>query len=713
MHFLAPAVLAGLVAAGLPYLIHRIGKRRAVPVRFAAMQLLLRSERRVHARRRLREILLLLARTAVAASLPFIFARPFSEKTTDLPVVSFDSQAAVLILDDSASMQRSGGVTSLFARARGRAQGLARQFPSDSELAFLVTSAGSVPRIGELEPDRARIVEAIERTTCSARPADFTAAMRQASLILAGSNKAHRRIYLFTDLQATGWEDGAGLPTENAPEVIIDDVAGGAAWDNRAIVEARVEPSAESGPGSIAVTAEIADYSRQGRPAVGVTLRVDGSAVAQGAVELPPGGHARKRFLHSLPTGGVSAHNLVVEIDGDAFSLDDRRQMHFEMARTLRVLSVDGDPRTTRNEDEAFFFETALRNGVTGALVTSKLADDVSPDSLSAYTVVALLNVTAPSSVLASALERFVEGGGGLFVSVGDRVDTAVWNERMAKLLPQPLGLVRTAAALPGQRAGENVDERPAERLLPLDHRNPLLTVFPEQGEGLVSARFFKYMLLDPVRDTAARTVVLRYESGAPALVEREVGKGKVMLLTTTVDREWTDLPIRAGFLPLLRESVRHLVGDGDDDNSATLLVGEPRLLNFTGDTQTLEVTRPDGSVWVAKRELSGSSRSIAYDGTDQIGLYRVRAVGSDGSFVAQTAQDFAVNLDPRESDPARLAPEKRPDRIAVSSPGAKPPKHRVELWHALSAILILVLLAESLLSVRWRHARAVDESMM
>jgi hypothetical protein len=204
--------------------------------------------------------------------------------------------------------------------------------------------------------------------------------------------------------------------------------------------------------------------------------------------------------------------------------------------------------------------------------------------------------------------------------------------------------------------------------------------------------------------------VVLRYESGAPALVEGEVGKGRVLLLTTTVDREWTDLPIRAGFLPLMRESVRHLVGAADDDSAATLLVGEARMLTFTGDAQTLEVTRPDGSVWIGKREQVKSARTIVYDGTDQIGLYHVRAAGPDGSFVAETAQDFAVNLDPRESDPTRLAPEKRPDRIAVASPGAKPPKHRVELWHALSALLIVILLVESLLSVRWRRARAADE---
>jgi hypothetical protein len=710
LRFLAPALLLGIVAAALPYLIHRVGKRRALPVRFAAMQLLLGSERRIQSRRKLREILLMLARTAAAASLPFIFARPFSERATDLPVVTLDSQAAVIILDDSASMQRTSGGGTLFGRARARAQALARQFPSDSELALLVTAAGSPPRIGELEPDRARVIEAIESARCSARPADFTSAMRQAALILTASQRAHKRVYLFTDLQATGWEDGAGLPAERAPEVIIDDVAAGTALENRAIVEAHVEPSAEGGPGGIAVTAEIADWSARGTRALGVTLRVDGVGVAQGAVELSPGGHARKRFLHSLPGDGGSSHDLVVEIDKDAFPLDDRRQVHVEMARTLRVLCVDGDPRTIRNEDEAFFFEAALRNGIPGALVTTRLVDDVAADGLGTYTVVALLNVARPSQTLAAAIEKFVETGGGLLLTMGDRVDASLWNERMAKLLPQPLGLVRTASALPGQHSGETVDERPAERLLPLDRRHPLLSAFPEQGEGLVSARFFKYVLLDPVRDTAVRNVILRYESGSPALVEREVGKGRVILLTTTVDREWTDLPIRSGFLPLVRETARYLVGASDEDSAATLVVGEPRLLTFAGDVQMLEVTRPDGSVWVGKRERPGAAHALPFSSTDQIGLYRVRGANADGTFTRQAAQDFAVNLDPRESDPARLSPEKRPDRIAVKTGGAKAPKHRVELWHALSAALILLLLVESLLALRWRRAAAMDE---
>ena len=203
----------------------------------------------------------------------------------------------------------------------------------------------------------------------------------------------------------------------------------------------------------------------------------------------------------------------------------------------------------------------ALRNGLPGATVTIKLPDDVSPKSLGGTTLVALLNVAQPSQAMAAALARFVSAGGGLFISVGDRVDATTWNERMAKLLPQPLGLPRTASALPGQHASEIVDDRPAERLAPIDRSHPLLASFPERGEGLVSARFFKYMLLDPAPESAERSVILRYESGAPALVEKQVGKVHVMLLSTTVDRESTDLPIRTGFLPLVREAARRLVG--------------------------------------------------------------------------------------------------------------------------------------------------------
>ena len=215
---------------------------------------------------------------------------------------------------------------------------------------------------------------------------------------------------------------------------------------------------------------------------------------------------------------------------------------------------------------------------------------------LEAFGAIFLANVNQPSPALAAALQRYVESGGGLFISVGDRVDADAWNQTAKKLLPQPLGLKRSAAAAPGQGTeGETVDLRPAERLAPIDRRHPLLAAFPAKGEGLTSARFFQFLLLAPVPDAPGRRVVLRYENGAPALVEAEVGRGRVLLLTTTVDREWTDLPIRPGFLPLVQEATRFLAGAPSGDAAADLLVGERRELALGADDRRLEIIKPSG----------------------------------------------------------------------------------------------------------------------
>lgn len=703
MQFGAPSLLLGLLAAAIPWLVHLIGKRRATPVRFAAMQLLLRSEKRVSARRRLREILLLLARTAIAAALPLIFARPFTERAADVPAASLDAQSAVIVLDDSASLRRGRGGGMLFEQVKDKARALARQFPSDSELAVVLTSHGSSPPLAELTPERSRVLQMLEGIACSARPADFTAAMRRASLILAGSPREKRRIFLLTDLQAAGWEDGTGLPEKNAPEVIVIDVAP-TPWDNRAVVDLRAEPAVEGGLGGVSVTAEIADFTASGSQNVGVTLKIDGNVVTKGFVDIPAGGRAKKRFLHTLPAGSGSAHDIEVEIDDDAFRLDNRRLAHLELARTLRALIINGDARTVDKEDEPYFVQRALEAGDHGATLTTVVADDVPLDGLGAYTAIFVLNVGQPSPPLATALVRFVEGGGGLFLSVGSRVEAAIWNERLGKVLPQPLTVVRTASAIPGTHAGETIDDRPAERLGPMDRRHPLLSHFQAQGDGLSSARFFKYMLLEPVPDSSDRSVVLRFESGAPALVERSVGKGRVLLFASTVDREWTDLPIRPGFLPLVRESARRLVGASDSEASPALLVGQTRELPLAADDRRLEITKPDGSVWVAKNDRPGAPRTVGFADTDEPGLYRVSAAGPDGALTPRPGDAFVVNVDTRESNPARLAADKRPDRVQLAASGGQPPRRKVELWHALAGVMVLIVLFESILTIRWRR---------
>jgi hypothetical protein len=255
------------------------------------------------------------------------------------------------------------------------------------------------------------------------------------------------------------------------------------------------------------------------------------------------------------------------------------------------------------------------------------------------------------------------------------------------------------------------VDLRPAERLAPVDRRHPLLAAFPARGEGLASARFFQFLLLAPLPDAPGRRIVLRYESGAPALVEAQIGRGRVLLLTTTVDREWTDLPIRPGFLPLVQESARFLAGAPSGEATAPLLVGQRRELALGAEERRLEVVKPSGeSRWLSPSGTGGEARArrqVVFAETDEPGLYKVRAARTDGTTLERPDAAFVVVLDTRESNPARLAEDKRPDRERVRAEGETAPRRRLELWHALGAAIVVLVLIESMLTLRLKRGRA------
>ena len=487
-----------------------------------------------------------------------------------------------------------------FDVARARARDIVEHLSPDSEVALVLGVGGFG---GARSPSCPAIARACRRRwrgdRASARRADFAAALRRATQILGSSTRADRLVYVVTDLQATGWEDVSPAPAHGAVRRSSCSTPAAAKRGATArVVGLGAEPAPEEGAQGIAVVAEIANFAAEPAENLGITLRLDGAEVARGFVDVPAGGRARKRFVsHRLGRRAAGG-------GGDRsrrFPLDDRRACRVEASRGLRVLLVDGDPRTVRTEDEAFFLEAALRAGGIDFSVTTVLPDDLGNRDLTAYGAIFLANVARPSAAAAAALTRYVEDGGGLFISVGDRVDADSWNQTLKAVLPQPLGLKRSAAALPGARPeGETVDLRPAERLAPIDRRHPLLAAFPARGEGLASARFFQFLLLAPLPEAPGRRIVLRYENGAPALVEAEVGRGRVLLLTTSVDREWTDLPIRPGFLPLVQEAARYLAAVPSGDATATVTVGGKRELALGPDDRRIEIVKPGGeSRWL------------------------------------------------------------------------------------------------------------------
>jgi len=693
-------MLVGLLGAAVPIAVHLIGRRRARVVRFAAMDFLLGSNKRVARRLRLRELLLLAARILATVALALVLAKPYASCATEGPPVERGAQAAVLVIDNSlASTYELGGETLLAAAKREARQILADMGP-EADVALVTTAEGSTAP-EELERDHRLLRDRLDAIVSVPRPGRSSLALRRAAQLLETSNQAKKRVYLLSPLTAAEFEDDrAPWPEDGGPVLTVVDVAPGAELANLSVIGLKVEPDPDTGERGVRVTAELANYGVAAVDERRVSLSVAGTVVARGAVSLRPGETVEKAFSVPLPEASRIS-DVEFAVSDDPLALDNRRYVRAELREETRTLLVNGDPRTVRHEDELFYLETALRpgdRGDSGVSVSITNPDALGEVDLSDYDVIALVNVAALPEPEVARLAGWVDRGGGLLIAVGDRVNSDAYNASMRPLLPQEL---RDPVAV-AYGASESEKRGRALRLSKLESDHPVFAVFPRDADGLREATFETVMLLGPTTNVTERRVLARYSNGAAALVEARSGLGRVFLFTSSLDRDWNDLSIHPGYLPLVQRSVRYLARKQSDRRDSSGILGRQHVLSVSEEVARVEIEGPGGRRTVLEGDRVEKRERVAFADTDEPGFYRVAIAAANRSAVDRPDKAFAINLDPRASDLRRAPPEILPaSGSGKGTSDGKPPERRIELWHALAAALLGFLLLESLLLQR------------
>jgi hypothetical protein len=727
MGFLAPIMVAGIVAVAVPIAIHLIGRRRARTVRFAALDFLLATKRRTARRLRLRERLLLLCRAIACAAVALALAKPYASCERRGPEVARGPQAAVLVIDDSFAAGVIVDGRPWLKAAGDEARRILTQLGPEAEVAIVHTAEGA-EHPTELTRDHIKLRDQLLALEPTARPADTTRALAAAAQLLASSSHTRKTVYLLSLLAKSGLRDEPAWGS-GGPALVVDDLRP-SALANLAVTSLRAESQPGAGTRALAFDAEVGNFSPAGAVAAGapaggagsatgsagattveLSLSVGDRVVAKGRLDVPAGERRTKRFLATLPAG-VRAADASVSLTGDALAIDDRRWLRATLRDEVRVLLVDGDPRTVRRDDELFYLEAALRPGDrddSGAAVRVITPDDLAGVlghaqaatlDLAEFDVVVLANVPALPVDQVAALAAWVDAGGGLFIAPGDRVDESAYDHTMLPLLPQPL------ADPIDTTWGAGADER-ASRALHLvkwDVDHPIFAPFQKAAPGLADAKFYKLFLLDPSGAAGAggrdRKVLAQLTNGAAALVEGTRGGGRVLLYTSTFDRDWNDLPIHAGYLPLMQQAVRYLARKHAPTGEGDHLVGSTVALP-TGDLARLEIRGPDGIVAVFEGERLDGRSSVRFTRTDRPGAYRVIGTDRAGATRERDELDFVVNVDPRGSELAAAPASMLP--ASGTGAGGEPAdeSRRIELWHALAAVLLVVLVVEGLLVQR------------
>jgi uncharacterized membrane protein len=698
MGFLAPLMLIGALGLAVPIAIHLIGRSRARVVRFAALDFLLATKRRTARRLRLRERMLLAVRAIACAAVAIALAKPYTSCERKGPQVTRGPQAAVIVIDDSFASGYLIDGKPWLKRATDEARRIVQQLGPEAEIA-IVRAAEGADQPTELTRDHIRVGDQLRALEPTARPADTTHALARAAQLLAASSHARKTVFLLSLIEKNSLHPDEPPWGPDGPALVNLELRP-PALPNLAVTSLRVDADPAAGSRDMAFDAEVGNFT-DATQKVELSLMIADRVVARGSLELAAGERKTKRFLAALPAGARAA-DVSVSLAGDALPIDDRRWVRAQLRDEVRVLLVDGDPRTIRHDDELFYLEAALRpgdrddSGTSVHTITGEELAKLEPKQLDDFDVLVLANVPALPADRVAAIAQWVKNGGGILVAPGDRVDPAAYDKTMLPLLPQGLAdpIDTTWGASPEER-----DSR-ALHLVKWEADHPIFMPFSKDAPELADANFYKISLLGPTPDTQDRKVLARFTNGAAALVEASLGNGRTLLFASSLDRDWNDLPIHPGYLPLMQQAVRHLARKQAPGEASDHLVGSAVVLP-TGDLKKLEVRGPDGLGTVFEGDRLAGRSSVRFGKTDRPGVYRVVGTDANGNTRDRDELAFVINVDPHGSDltaaPAAMLPASGTGSTAVPAEA----EHRIELWHFLAAAVLLLLLLEGVLVQR------------
>src|SRR3972149_3618110 len=480
--FLNPLFLFGLAAGILPILIHRLTERKAIPKKFSAVRLLLQSQKVMARPQRLKHLLLLALRILAVMTLVLMMARPVLTRQSLLATV--DSGNKILILDNSLSMG--------YREERGERYDLAKRAAKEvleglRGQVMLIPTAPLAGRPAGRNENRWISPQEAQREM-AAIPLSFGRGDPAAALAAASRGlqdiKSPKEVLIISDMARGDWEGFSlsklGVVSSEAGGTFLR--IGGPKQDSNFAVKGVVlaEGEAVAGvPGRLEVT--VANFSDRSGSTL-IQLYLSGVKVDQKSVERKAGQEGKALFELFLEKPGWT--NGEVRLSGDQMLFDDVFYFPLKIREKVRVLIVDGDPRTSLKASESYYLVSALNpGGAEGSPFLTKVITEEELASLGPmpYDALFLLNVPRPQ---ASRMASFLEAGKPVFIFLGDRVIPEEYNN--IPLFPWRLGGVKEAG-----------DSKPA-RIAQADYDRESLKPFSGvKGESLKGASFRRYFKIE------------------------------------------------------------------------------------------------------------------------------------------------------------------------------------------------------------------------
>lgn len=677
MVFLTPLFLVGLLAALIPIGIHLIRREKPPKVMFSTIRFLKKTSKKLVLFQQLQQLLLLALRAGIIILLVIAFARPLINQAVSR-LLDVQPQSAVVLLDNSMSM----GYEDSFDLAKEEALSLLDGFNSGDEVALVVFSSG-VDSLRELSTD----IDEVRSLVSSMEQAGYDETqylpnLRLADQILESSRFDNRHVYLISDFQAQAFAADADAWTLSPGVAFTGIDVGKEETTNLTLTDVRTPQQLLEDEETQQILTRVRStgtvHLQQGE----VRLIVNGEVADRKPIDLSEQSEQVVSLEAEFPLQGLNRGEIVV--NGDSFSRDNRYFFTVDVLPKINVLMVNGESSENWYDDEGHWFSLAVSSTENSPFNLQTVEPvELTAAALRQNDVVVLLNVGELENNQARALSEYVENGGSLLIAPGDRVEADRFNQQFSALSPATLS------------SSQVLGRDDYLVIADFDRRHPILRPLGVDW----SVRFQGHWAVQAHGDAQ---VLMRFDSAEPALLERQVGSGRVLLFASAMDLEWNNLPLQGLFLPFVHETLTHLVQLPSQQRAFT--VGDTVAL-ATAEQQLGEVSGAEGQSLDILRSNSSSA--------DRAATVQASAPGFITAQVDGVEQVFSSNVATVESDFTRVPVASLYDRLV--NPDTQPAQSRAvqtaqlikelegpqRIWWWILALVMVLFLLEGVVANR------------
>lgn len=552
MAFINSWFLWALLALSIPIIIHLFHFRRYKKVLFTNVRFLKELKEEQNARRKLRNLLVLLSRLLALAFLILGFAQPFLTQDKE---IDLSNKNVGIFIDNSFSMAALSKDIPLIDKAKAEAREIINSY-SEQEMFQILTHdfEGRHQRLLSKE-DALSMVDEINISP-NARP--LTAAINRHQQILK-TNDRKSLVYLISDFQksindlSTYADTTMSIDLINLQSVQEQNISIDTAWLDAKVPMINVNNK---------LVIKVSNHGSDKVENVKLSLIQQGQTKPVGSLNI----EANSSIIDTvdLAINNTGWQDLELKVTDYPVSFDDSYYMSFNVSDEIKVLSINntGTNRYLKSVFEGLPYHT-LDNVPVNRIDYAKFAD---------YSLIILNDIVNVSSGLANELENFILTGGNVLGFMSKDIDTKSFDQFFSKIAADKILQFDNQEKEVGSI---NESEFIFKDVFELAKKNRKL---PKSN---ASFKLSAYQNRD-------RDVLITNRDGSPYLLKYTRQKGHLYLCTSPLDTKYNDLSINAEiFVPML---YKMSISTKTTENMARV-IGKNNLITIPSSKEKQELT--------------------------------------------------------------------------------------------------------------------------